>query len=43
VSRVRRLRRRLRDVYGTPVLAPHRAPLDELVLTVLSQLGRTHV
>ncbi len=37
MSRVRRLRSRLRDVYGTPVLAPHRAPLDELVLTVLSQ------
>jgi hypothetical protein len=37
VSRVRRLRSRLRDVYGTPVLAPHHAPLDELVLTVLSQ------
>ena len=37
MSRVRRLRGRLRDVYGTPVLAPHHAPLDELVLTVLSQ------
>jgi len=37
VSRVRRLRARLREIYGTPVLAPHRAPLDELVLTVLSQ------
>jgi endonuclease III len=37
VSRVRRIRTRLREVYGTPVLAPHHAPLDELVLTVLSQ------
>ena len=37
MSRVRRLRSRLRDVYGTPVLAAHHAPLDELVLTVLSQ------
>ena len=36
-ARTRRIRTRLRDVYGTPVLAPHRAPLDELVLTVLSQ------
>ena len=34
---MRRIRQRLRDVYGTPSLAPHRAPLDELVLTVLSQ------
>ena len=34
---MRRIRARLRDVYGTPALAPHRAPLDELVLTVLSQ------
>jgi endonuclease-3 len=37
VSRVRRIRARLRDVYGVPALTPHRAPLDELVLTVLSQ------
>ena len=36
-SRVRALRTRLREVYGTPVAPPHRAPLDELVLTVLSQ------
>ena len=36
-SRVRALRARLREVYGTPVAPPHRAPLDELVLTVLSQ------
>lgn len=27
----------LRSVYGRPVLRPHRAPVDELVLTVLSQ------
>ncbi len=37
MSRVRRIRARLRDVYGTPALAPHHAPLDELILTVLSQ------
>ncbi len=36
-ERVRRIRRRLRDVYGRPRLPPHHAPLDELVLTVLSQ------
>src|SRR5689334_12193241 len=35
--RVRRIRDRLRAAYGTPVLNAHRAPLDELVLTVLSQ------
>ena len=28
---------RLRDAYGKPELVPHRAPVDELVLTVLSQ------
>jgi endonuclease-3 len=28
---------RLRREYGRPVLRPHRAPVDELVLTVLSQ------
>ena len=28
---------RLRDAYGKPELVPHKAPLDELVLTVLSQ------
>ena len=37
MSRARRIRTRLRDVYGVPRLAPHHAPLDELVLTVLSQ------
>jgi endonuclease-3 len=35
--RVRALRDRLRALYGRPVMAPHRAPLDELILTVLSQ------
>ena len=28
---------RLRAAYGKPELEPHRAPVDELVLTVLSQ------
>jgi endonuclease-3 len=31
------IRDRLRREYGRPVLRPHRAPVDELVLTVLSQ------
>jgi endonuclease-3 len=35
--RVRALRDRLRAVYGIPLMAPHRQPLDELILTVLSQ------
>jgi endonuclease-3 len=35
--RVRRIRDRLRVAYGTPVLHPHHAPVDELILTVLSQ------
>jgi len=35
--RVRAIRDRLRTVYGRPVAPPHRRPLDELVLTVLSQ------
>src|SRR5918998_3879678 len=35
--RVRAIRDRLRREYGRPVLRAHRAPLDELVLTVLSQ------
>jgi endonuclease-3 len=34
---VRRIRDRLREVYGIPCMAPHGRPLDELVLTVLSQ------
>ena len=36
-ARLTRIRERLRSVYGTPALPPHFAPLDELVLTVLSQ------
>ena len=35
--RVRRIADRLRDAYGPPLLRPHRAPVDELILTVLSQ------
>src|SRR5687767_3880938 len=35
--RMRAIRDRLRAAYGRPVLRPHRAPIDELVLTVLSQ------
>lgn len=35
--RLRAIRDRLRAEYGRPVLVPHRAPIDELVLTVLSQ------
>jgi endonuclease-3 len=35
--RVRALRDRLRLVYGRPAAPPHRQPLDELILTVLSQ------
>ena len=35
--RLRRIRDRLRAEYGRPVPRPHRAPVDELVLTVLSQ------
>jgi endonuclease-3 len=35
--RVAALRDRLRAYYGRPVAAPHGRPLDELVLTVLSQ------
>lgn len=36
-ARVLRVRDRLREVYGIPRMAPHGRPLDELVLTVLSQ------
>ncbi len=36
-ARVRRIRDRLREVYGIPRLAPHGDPIAELVLTVLSQ------
>jgi len=35
--RVRRIRDRLRAAYGRPLPRPHHAPVDELVLTVLSQ------
>jgi endonuclease-3 len=35
--RVRAIRDRLRLVYGIPAAPPHRRPLDELILTVLSQ------
>ncbi len=35
--RVRTIRDRLRAAYDRPALRPHRAPIDELVLTVLSQ------
>ncbi|MEA2435797.1 MAG: endonuclease [Thermoleophilaceae bacterium] len=35
--RVRAIRDRLRAAYGKPVEHPHRAPVDELMLTVLSQ------
>jgi endonuclease-3 len=34
---VRRIRDRLREIYGVPVMAPHGDPLAELILTVLSQ------
>jgi endonuclease-3 len=36
-ARVARLRRRLAEVYGVPVIEPHGDALAELVLTVLSQ------
>ncbi len=36
-ARVRGLRTRLAEIYGVPVQPPHRDPLSELVLTVLSQ------
>jgi endonuclease-3 len=35
--RVLAIRDRLREVYGRPCAPPHHAPVDELVLTVLSQ------
>src|SRR6266550_8023495 len=35
--RLRAIRDRLRAAYGRPVPRAHRAPVDELVLTVLSQ------
>jgi endonuclease-3 len=36
-ARVVRVRDRLRDVYGRPLMRPHGHPIAELVLTVLSQ------
>ncbi len=36
-DRVRRVRERLRELYGVPCAPPHRDPLAELVLTLLSQ------
>jgi endonuclease III len=35
--RLRAIRDRLRAEYGRPVARPHHAPIDELILTVLSQ------
>jgi len=35
--RIRLIRDRLRDAYGKPIVHRHRAPVDELILTVLSQ------
>jgi endonuclease-3 len=35
--RLRRIVDRLRREYGRPILRPHGAPIDELILTVLSQ------
>jgi endonuclease III len=36
-ARVARISDRLRAIYGTPGMAPHELPLQELILTVLSQ------
>src|SRR3954469_19749939 len=36
-ARVRRIRDRLRDLYGRPCAPPHGHGLNELILTVLSQ------
>jgi endonuclease-3 len=36
-ARVRRIRDRLRAIYGRPIAPPHGQGLDELILTVLSQ------
>jgi endonuclease-3 len=36
-ARVVRVRERLREVYGVPLMKPHGHPIAELVLTVLSQ------
>jgi endonuclease-3 len=35
--RVRAIRDRLRALYGVPLAEPHQRPIDELILTVLSQ------
>src|SRR5256714_2728624 len=35
--RLRAILERLREAYGRPVPRAHRAPIDELILTVLSQ------
>src|ERR1700753_3980789 len=35
--RVRAIRERLREMYGIPTSKPNRKPIDELVLTILSQ------
>jgi endonuclease-3 len=35
--RLRAIRDKLRREYGRPLLRPHRMPIDELILTVLSQ------
>jgi endonuclease III len=35
--RVGAIRTRLREVYGVPAIPPHQRPVDELILTVLSQ------
>jgi endonuclease-3 len=36
-ARVVRIRERLREIYGVPLMEPHGDPIAELVLTVLSQ------
>ncbi len=36
-ARVLRVRERLREVYGVPLMGPHDDPIAELILTVLSQ------
>src|SRR6185312_11800682 len=35
--KLRTIVERLREAYGRPEMRPHRAPVDELILTVLSQ------
>jgi endonuclease III len=35
--RVRKIRERLREIYGIPINEPHRQPIAELIKTVLSQ------